>query len=61
MTDMYGKLDLAAFLDRSNIGNAETAGMGEYLGYNDEQYSVSIYSRQLLEKYRVLMIRCSGS
>ncbi|KAJ4423186.1 hypothetical protein N0V82_002180 [Gnomoniopsis sp. IMI 355080] len=30
---------LAAFLDRSNIGNAETAGMGEYLGYNDDQYS----------------------
>ncbi|KAJ4393960.1 hypothetical protein N0V93_003177 [Gnomoniopsis smithogilvyi] len=30
---------LAAFLDRSNIGNAQTAGMGEYLGYNDEQYN----------------------
>lgn len=39
------KLDLAAFLDRSNIGNAETAGMGEYLGYSDEQYSVGVCSR----------------
>lgn len=29
---------MAAFLDRSNIGNAETAGMSEELGFNDGQY-----------------------
>ncbi|EFX01484.1 major facilitator superfamily transporter [Grosmannia clavigera kw1407] len=29
---------LLAFLDRSNIGNAQTAGMGEALGFNDGQY-----------------------
>ncbi|KUI52957.1 hypothetical protein VP1G_00408 [Cytospora mali] len=29
---------LAAFLDRSNIGNAETAGMSEDLGFNSDQY-----------------------
>ncbi|KAK0641096.1 major facilitator superfamily transporter [Cercophora newfieldiana] len=29
---------LLAFLDRSNIGNAQTAGMGESLGFDDEKY-----------------------
>ena len=29
-----------AFLDRSNVGNAETAGMGTDLGFNDSQYQV---------------------
>lgn len=29
---------LLGFLDRSNIGNAETAGMGKDLGYDDAQY-----------------------
>ncbi|KAF3761434.1 MFS general substrate transporter [Cryphonectria parasitica EP155] len=29
---------LAAFLDRSNIGNAQTAGMGKDLGLSDAQY-----------------------
>ncbi|KAJ9151380.1 Major facilitator superfamily transporter [Pleurostoma richardsiae] len=29
---------LLAFLDRSNIGNAETAGMSEDLGFDDSQY-----------------------
>ncbi|CAJ2504697.1 Uu.00g120910.m01.CDS01 [Anthostomella pinea] len=31
-------LYLVAFLDRSNIGNAQTAGMGKDLGFDDEQY-----------------------
>lgn len=31
---------LFAFLDRSNIGNAETAGMGTALGFGDPQYQV---------------------
>ncbi|KAI1341272.1 major facilitator superfamily transporter [Xylariaceae sp. FL0016] len=31
-------LYLVAFLDRSNIGNAQTAGMGKDLGFNDDQY-----------------------
>lgn len=31
-------LYLVAFLDRSNIGNAETAGMSEDLGFDDAQY-----------------------
>ncbi|CAK7202175.1 hypothetical protein SEUCBS139899_004895 [Sporothrix eucalyptigena] len=29
---------LLGFLDRSNIGNAQTAGMGKDLGFNDAQY-----------------------
>lgn len=29
---------LCAFLDRSNIGNAQTAGMGAALGFDDAQY-----------------------
>lgn len=29
---------LCAFLDRSNIGNAETAGMGKDLGFDDPHY-----------------------
>ncbi|KAK1759628.1 major facilitator superfamily domain-containing protein [Echria macrotheca] len=29
---------LVAFLDRSNIGNAQTAGMGEDLGFDDSHY-----------------------
>ena len=29
---------LLGFLDRSNIGNAEAAGMGKDLGYDDAQY-----------------------
>ncbi|KAL1871630.1 hypothetical protein Daus18300_004630 [Diaporthe australafricana] len=29
---------MAAFLDRSNIGNAETAGMSEDLGFDNDQY-----------------------
>ncbi|KAB5583100.1 major facilitator superfamily transporter [Coniochaeta sp. 2T2.1] len=29
---------LLAFLDRSNVGNAETAGMGKDLGFDDSQY-----------------------
>lgn len=33
-------LYLCAFLDRSNIGNAETAGMGEDLGFDDAHYQV---------------------
>lgn len=32
--------DLAAFLDRSNIGNAKTAGMDTDLGISDGQYQV---------------------
>lgn len=32
---------MAAFLDRSNIGNAETAGMSEDLGFDNEHYQVS--------------------
>lgn len=35
-------IDMAAFLDRSNIGNAETAGMSEDLGFTNEQYQVRI-------------------
>ncbi|KAK0743142.1 major facilitator superfamily transporter [Schizothecium vesticola] len=31
-------LYLVAFLDRSNIGNAQTAGMGKDLGFDDEQF-----------------------
>ncbi|KAI0403252.1 major facilitator superfamily domain-containing protein [Xylaria palmicola] len=31
-------LYLVAFLDRSNIGNAQVAGMGEDLGLSDDQY-----------------------
>ncbi|KAI0021826.1 major facilitator superfamily transporter [Xylariomycetidae sp. FL0641] len=31
-------LYLVAFLDRSNIGNAQTAGMGKDLGFDDAQY-----------------------
>jgi hypothetical protein len=31
---------LAAFLDRSNIGNAETAGMSKDLGFDNAQYQV---------------------
>ncbi|RYC56605.1 hypothetical protein CHU98_g9603 [Xylaria longipes] len=34
-------LDLVAFLDRSNIGNAQVAGMGKDLGLRDDQYQVS--------------------
>lgn len=30
--------DLVAFLDRSNIGNAQTAGMGKDLGFDDAEY-----------------------
>lgn len=33
-------LYLVAFLDRSNIGNAQTAGMGKYLGFDDGQFQV---------------------
>lgn len=33
---------LCAFLDRSNVGNAETAGMGEDLGFDDPHYQVSL-------------------
>lgn len=29
---------LCAFLDRSNIGNAQTAGMGKALGFGDDKY-----------------------
>lgn len=32
---------MAAFLDRSNIGNAETAGMSKDLGFDNDQYQVS--------------------
>lgn len=31
---------MAAFLDRSNIGNAETAGMSEDIGFDNDQYQV---------------------
>lgn len=31
---------LFAFLDRSNIGNAQTAGMGKDLGFDDPHYQV---------------------
>ncbi|KFZ15513.1 hypothetical protein V502_05559 [Pseudogymnoascus sp. VKM F-4520 (FW-2644)] len=31
-------LYLLAFLDRSNIGNAQTAGMGKSLGFSDSEY-----------------------
>ncbi|KAI0413150.1 major facilitator superfamily domain-containing protein [Xylaria grammica] len=34
VTSLY----LVAFLDRSNIGNAQSAGMGEDLGLSDDQY-----------------------
>jgi hypothetical protein len=33
---------LVAFLDRGNIGNAQTAGMGKALGLSDAQYQVSL-------------------
>lgn len=33
-------LYLVAFLDRSNIGNAQTAGMGKDLGFDDGQFQV---------------------
>lgn len=33
---------MAAFLDRANIGNAETAGMSEDLGFDNDQYQVSV-------------------
>jgi hypothetical protein len=33
---------LLAFLDRSNIGNAEAAGMGKDLGFDDAQYQVGL-------------------
>jgi hypothetical protein len=33
---------LCAFLDRSQIGNGQTAGMGEDLGFDDAHYQVSI-------------------
>lgn len=32
---------MSAFLDRSNIGNAETAGMSKDLGFDNAQYQVS--------------------
>lgn len=34
---------LLAFLDRSNIGNAQTAGMGKALGFDDEKYQVRFH------------------
>lgn len=41
--------DTAAFIDRSNIGNAQTAGMGEDLGYDDAQYQVSSICARRME------------
>lgn len=38
---------LFAFLDRSNIGNAQTAGMGKDLGFDDPHYQVRHYSTPL--------------
>jgi hypothetical protein len=35
---------LLAFLDRSNVGNAETAGMGRDLGFGDDKYQVCEHS-----------------
>lgn len=40
-------LYLVAFLDRSNIGNAQTAGMGKDLGMSDSQYQVGLSSAPL--------------
>jgi hypothetical protein len=34
-------LYMVSFLDRSNIGNAETAGMSEDLGFDDAHYQVN--------------------
>ena len=31
---------MVAFLDRSNLGNAEAAGMSKDLGFSDEKYQV---------------------
>jgi len=36
---------LLAFLDRSNIGNAEAAGMSKDLGFGDAQYQVRLRAR----------------
>ena len=41
ISSTYTWRDLVAFLDRSNIGNAETAGMSEDVGFDDGQYQVS--------------------
>ena len=43
---------MAAFLDRSNIGNAETAGMSEDLGFDNEHYDVSQLRQQLFCRMR---------
>ncbi|KAK0617239.1 major facilitator superfamily domain-containing protein [Immersiella caudata] len=51
---------LFAFLDRSNIGNAQTAGMGNDLGFGDEKYQWLLtifyipYSRQMLAQVHFL-------
>jgi hypothetical protein len=34
---------LVSFLDRSNIGNAQTAGMSKDLGFSDDQYQVGAW------------------
>ncbi|KAH8887525.1 major facilitator superfamily transporter [Thozetella sp. PMI_491] len=45
-------LYLVAFLDRSNIGNAQTAGMGKDLGFDDGHYQVGSQTcRSLGEGY----------
>ncbi len=35
-------LYMVAFLDRSNIGNAQTAGMGHDLGFDDGKFQVGL-------------------
>lgn len=40
---------MSAFLDRSNIGNAETAGMSKDLGFDNDQYQVSGNVQTLLD------------
>lgn len=40
---------MAAFLDRSNIGNAETAGMSKDLGFDNDQYQVGGNAQALLD------------
>lgn len=44
---------MLAFLDRSNIGNAETADMGKDLGFDDTHYQVCFV---VLMRIRLILI-----
>ncbi len=46
-TSSHPYSDLLAFLDRSNIGNAQTAGMGKALGFDDAHYQVCLFNYML--------------